>query len=220
MWQDLFDDLKHRGFVVIAVALDTAEAARPWIEAASPAYPALIDPEHRLAELFNFVNVPQATWIDEAGRIVRPPETAGAYEAFRYRNQETGTTPEAEMTKRDAARRIYYDAVRDWAANGADSPYVMSPAEIRANLDRPTAEIAEAHARFQLGVHLLGLGRGEEAARNMAEASRLHPESWAMWRQAAPRNVQGYAAGDDFWTRVQALGDQRYYPPPSIPGMP
>ena len=47
-----------------------ADAARPWIEAAAPSYPALIDRNHRVAELYNMVNVPQAVWIDETGTIV------------------------------------------------------------------------------------------------------------------------------------------------------
>lgn len=167
-----------------------------------------------------FHNVPQATWIDETGHIVRPPETAGAYEAFRYRDQATGETPAPEMTKRDAARRIYYEAVSDWAEKGAASKFALSPGAARAKLDRPSPETAEAHARFRLGAYLLAAGREDEAARQMAEASRLHPQSWAIWRQAAPRNPQGFAAGEDFWARVQALGEQRYYPPPEIPGMP
>ena len=220
MWQDLYDDIKDKGFTVIAVALDNAPDARPWIEAARPDYPTLIDAGHRLADLYNFVNVPQAAWIDEAGRMVRPPETAGAYEAFRHRNLETGETPEAELENRDTARRVYYAAVRDWAENGAGSRFVMSPEEARAGLARPTAAVAQAHAEFRLGAHLIELGREAEAARRMAEASRLHLDSWAIWRQAAPRNEQGFAAAADFWERVRALGDRRYYPPPAIPGMP
>ena len=55
-----------------------ADAARPWIEAAKPDYPCLIDRDHHVADLYNMVNVPQAVWIDEEGRIVRPPENAGS----------------------------------------------------------------------------------------------------------------------------------------------
>ena len=40
MWQSLVQELKDEGFTVLAIALDTAEAARPWIEAATPTYPA------------------------------------------------------------------------------------------------------------------------------------------------------------------------------------
>jgi L-ascorbate metabolism protein UlaG (beta-lactamase superfamily) len=55
---------------VLAVAMDQPDAARPWVEAAKPAYPCLIDRDHLLADLYHLVNVPQAVWIDERGRIV------------------------------------------------------------------------------------------------------------------------------------------------------
>src|SRR5215467_14622185 len=87
--------------MVIAVAMDSREAdALPWIEAAKPTYPTLIDREHRLADLYGVVNVPQAVWIDEAGRIVRPAEAAGAYEGFRRMNRTTREMPEdaAQLT--------------------------------------------------------------------------------------------------------------------------
>ena len=220
MWQDLYADLKDKDFTVVAVALDTAEAVKQWVEAAGVEYPALIDAEHRLADLYNFVNVPEAAWIDEAGRIVRPPETAGAYEAFRYRDRTSGETPADEMAKRDQARDTYYTAVRDWAEHGAESRFVMSPEDARAHMGKPTPEQAEAHAFFRLGAYLKARGRDAEAARHMARASDLHPASWAMWRQTAERNEMGFAAGEAFWERVDALGDGRYYPPPPMPGMP
>ncbi len=50
----------------------------------------------------------------------------------------------------------------------------------------------------------------------MAEASRLHPDSWSMWRQARDLEEVGKASGLDFWKRVQALGDRPYYPPPKL----
>ena len=74
MWQAIYDDLKDSGFTVIAVAMDDAEAARPWIEQADPGYPCLIDQDHLLAGLYHMVNVPQAAWIDEKGELVRPVE--------------------------------------------------------------------------------------------------------------------------------------------------
>ena len=57
----------------------------------------------------------------------------------------------------------------------------------------PDATIAEAHARFHLGRYLLREGREAEAQVQMAEASRLHPDSWAMWRQAAAKPVASSA---------------------------
>ena len=89
MWQSIYADLKDQNFAVIAIAMDSADAARPWIEAAKPTYPCLIDRDHHVADLYNMVNVPQATWIDEQGRIVRPPENAGSSDAFRHMDRVT-----------------------------------------------------------------------------------------------------------------------------------
>ena len=69
VWQALYEELKDHGFVVITVALDkSAHDARPWIEAARPAHPSLIDTRHALADLYNIVNVPTVLWIDSEGR--------------------------------------------------------------------------------------------------------------------------------------------------------
>ena len=89
MWQSLYVELKDRNFIVIAVALDEKQAARPWIEAAKPSYPCVIDREHHVADLYNITNVPQAAWIDEEGRIVRPPENAGSSDTFRHMDRVT-----------------------------------------------------------------------------------------------------------------------------------
>ena len=50
----------------------------------------------------------------------------------------------------------------------------------------------------------------------MAEASRLYPDSWSMWRQAADLDEVGKSSSPEFWKRVQALGDKPYYPPPKL----
>ena len=51
----------------------------------------------------------------------------------------------------------------------------------------------------------------------------LRPESWNIYRQAMNlREVgpMGFAADEDFFARVDALGSDRYYPPPDIDGFP
>jgi hypothetical protein len=78
--------------------------------------------------------------------------------------------------------------------------------------------MALADANFRLGIWMRRNGRAEEAAGFLAEASRLHPESWNIWRQAADKNETGLAAGPEFWDRVRALGDRPYYPPPDLSG--
>jgi hypothetical protein len=216
VWQSLFDALKDRHFTVLAVALDHADAARPWIEAAKPAYPCLIDREHHVADLYNLVNVPQAVWIDEQGCIVRPPETAGSTDGFREMDRKTFAVPDAVLAERNRVKAQYVNAVRDWVLNGAASANALSQAQAAARLQAPDDTRAEAHARFKLGQHLLRVGQVDEAKAQMAEASQLHPDSWAMWRQAADKDTRGLAAGPAFWARVDALGGKPYYPPADI----
>lgn len=212
MWQSLHESSRDQGFTVLAIALDDAGSARPWIEAAAPGFPCLIDREHRVAELYNLVNVPQAVWIDETGRMVRPPETAGSSDGFKGRDPVTNTLPEAVIERRARLKKAYFDAARDWARNGAASRHALSETEVRRRLQVPDAAIAEAHARFRLGQALLDEGREQEARAQFDQASRLHPDSWAIWRQHAARDARGFAAAPDFWARVDALGDKPYYP--------
>lgn len=220
MWQGLYDELKDRGFVIIAVALDSdVEAARHWFDLASPDYPVLIDRAHRLADLYNLVNVPQAVWIDETGRIVRPPETAGYYDSIRFMDMQTMTVPAEELEKGQHTRKIYLDAIRDWVENGEKSRHVMDAKAALSNMPATSGDTARAHVLFRLGQHLFDLGQTDEAKRHLAEASELHPDSWAIWRQAAEKNETGLATNRTFLERVAALGDKRYYPPPDMDGM-
>ena len=218
-WQALYAKLKHAGFMVVAVAMESrgAEQARPWIEQAKAEYWCLVDRDHRVAELYGMVNVPQSVWIDEAGRIVRPTETAGSTDHFRRMDLATRTLQPADQAARLAARQVYYDAIRDWVRSGK---HALDRERARAKLPRVTPEIALAHAHFRLGTYLRRHGELAAADRHLAEASRLHPESWNMWRQAADLEEVGRASSPEFWARVKALGDRPYYAPPEIPGFP
>ena len=215
MWQQLYSELKDNNFMVVAVAEESrgADHARPWIDQAKSDYWQLIDTEHRLEDLYNLVNVPQAIWIDEQGTIVRPPETAGSTDHFRRMDLKTRTMSPKDQEERLAARQAYMDAVRAWVTTGK---HTLAANAARANLPKVTPEVAEARARFRLGVWLRANGRAAEGDKQMAEASRLYPESWSLWRQAADLDEVGKASGPDFWKRVQALGDKPYYPPPKL----
>ena len=211
MWQQLFDSLSGKDFMIVAIAEESrgAEHARQWIEQASAQYWCLIDTEHRVADLYGMVNVPQAVWIDEAGRIVRPPENAGSTDHFRLMDRTTRTLAPEHVAARQAARAAYLDAVRDWVQTGR---YALPADAARERLPCITAEIALAQAHFRLGVWLRQHGREAEADAHFTEASRLHPDSWNMWRQAADLEEVGKASGDAFWRRVNALGERAYYP--------
>lgn len=201
--------------MVVAVAEESrgADHARPWIEQAKSTYWQLIDTDHRLEDLYNLVNVPQAIWIDEQGRIARPPETAGSTDHFRRMDLATRTMSPEDQAARLAARQAYLEAVRAWVATGR---HALPAVQARAGLPKVTPEIAEARARFRLGVWLRAHGRQAEGDAQMGEASRLHPDSWSLWRQAADLDEVGKASGPDFWKRVKALGDKPYYPPPKL----
>ena len=49
MWQALYEELKDKGFVVIAVSFDTRapDESRPYIEGANASHPSLLDPHFR-----------------------------------------------------------------------------------------------------------------------------------------------------------------------------
>jgi hypothetical protein len=221
VWQALYEELAAQNFIVIAVAMDSREGdALPWIEAAHPTYPTLIDREHLMAELFGVVNVPQAIWIDEAGRIVRPAEAAGAYEGFRKMNRETREMPDEVARLTTDAKATYLDAVKDWVRRGPESVHALPAESALAHLPALTEDMATAQAMFRLGQFLLRHGEQAEGHRWLGEASRRHPDSWCIWRQSAGVNDTGLAALPEFWERVDALGEKRYYLPVDMKGMP
>jgi tetratricopeptide (TPR) repeat protein len=159
-------------------------------------------------------------WIDEAGRIVRPAEPAGAYEGFRRMDRATREMPEEVARLTAQAKATYLDAIRDWARNGARSTHALAAAQARAHLPAMSEDAATAQALFRLAQALFRRGERDEAERWMREASRLHPESWCIWRQGAGVTELGLAAEPDFWARVDALGSKRYYAQVDMPGMP
>ena len=170
MWQGVYEELKDRGFVVVTVALDkSAEDARPWIEAARPTHPSLIDVRHVLAELYNIVNVPTIVWIDERGRIVRPNDVAFGADTFR------------QLTGLDSS--IHLSALRAWVRG--EKP-AFAPEAARAQQSLPTAADQMARAAFGLGQWLWSRGRQEAAVRQFERASELAPHDFTIRRGTMP----------------------------------
>jgi hypothetical protein len=149
-----------------------------------PTYPCLIDCDHVVAEHYGVVNVPTAVWIDEAGRIVRPPEPAGVSDGFRTMNTTTFEMPAEAAADNKRRRRIYVDALRDWIAKGAKSEHALLPEEVRWRMAGPTRSEALADAHFRVGAHLHRSGKPDAARPHLEEAVRLRPESWSFRRQA------------------------------------
>ena len=225
MWQELHRELSPRGLRIVTVALDTggAEAVRPWIAAARPEHPALIDRAHVVDELFGIANVPSGVWIDEAGTIVRPPETAYPRRPD-YQDRETPPDASAaeaaeiaEVRKLRTEAETYVAALRDWVEHGAESRFALAPEEVlRRSRPRPPEE-ARAAAHFELGQRLHRLGRAEDAVRHFREAYRLQPDNWTYKRQAwdllAPHQTPREVYGSDWLTDVRSIGAENYYPP-------
>lgn len=170
VWQALHEELGPKGFLPITVALDSgAEAARPFIERAAPTHPALIDPEHQVADLFNMINVPTMVWIDEEGRIVRPND------------QQFGTDMFVQLTGKPSAP--FLAALRAWVHEGRGA---LAPDDIRGQQLLPTAEQQLARAEFRLGWHLHRLGKTAAAERHFVRAAELAPTDWTIRRAQLP----------------------------------
>ena len=153
-------ELHPHGLEVVTVALDTggAEAARPWIEAAQPQHPSLIDQAHLLDALFGIVNVPSGVWIDEQGMIVRPPEPAYPRRARLPGQPHAGRRHAAPSASRSASsgscamrptRTSPRCAIGSRTARPAASRWRRTKS-LRRSRPRPLEE-ATAAAHFELG---------------------------------------------------------------------
>ena len=228
VWQALRTQLRPKGVEIVTVALDTggAEAARPWIEAAAPEHPSLIDAGHILDERFGVINVPNGVWIDERGMIVRPAEPAwpGSTPVLdMLKEPERADLPPASVEVRDqiAKMRIdpqrYLDMLLDWAEKGASSQYVLTPEQVIARSEPRSADGARAAAHFELGQHLHLAGDHLAAVPHFRESHRLQPSNWTYKRQAwnleSVDAVNAVSAYEGSWLAdVLAIGADNYYP--------
>ena len=210
VWQKLYAELQDQNFMLITVAMEsrgTKSAGGP-IRKSKATYTSLIDEDHLVADLYNMVNVPQAVWIDEEGRIVRPTEVPGFAISF-------------NLSKVRKARGMYLDAIRDWVRKGEQSEFVFSPEQVRARLPEFTSEIALAHANFHLGRHLWDHGDRNEAMKFLRTATELSPDSWNFFRQM--KNLQSIlgSSGPEFMIRARraSKAGKQYYAPPDMAAM-
>ena len=182
------------------------EASRPYIDAAQPGHPSLIDAWHRMDALFGVVNIPNVVWIEEQGMIVRPaepgwpPPVADGEAATRPqdalralprvgRAKTAPPPPEQRTTQRDLIgsgqdRAAYPDAIRDWVEKGAASAYALTPDQVVARSQPRDLGESEGAAHFELATHLWRAGDRAKAIAHFNECHRLQPENWTYKRQA------------------------------------
>lgn len=178
------------------MALDRSrEDVRPYIEKAAPTHPSLIDSEHRVADLYNIVNVSTVTWIDEEGRIVRP-------NAIEY-----GSNIFKQFHGKDAEPHL--EAVRKWVRDGV-VPVETSPAEARVM--PPTEDEQRARAEFTLAWHLHQAGLEEAAERHFVRAGELSSFDWTIRRGSMPIRGQNPMGPEFFalYKEWEAVGKPDY----------
>jgi hypothetical protein len=213
----------------VTVALDTdVEAARPFHEAAHPTHSSVVDPAHMLVGLFGMTNVPFAIWIDEDGTIVRPAEIAfaprpasGDGGAGSDQSELIAQLPERQrriieqMTVNMTDTDRYAAAVRDWAAHGAASPYVLDEDEVIERSRPRPREFGLAAAHFELAQHLHRAGFARDAVAHFQEAHRLDPTNWSYHREALSLvdPAWGQVYEREMLSEVEAVGPETFYPP-------
>ena len=137
----MYEELGDRGFVVISVALDrSADDVREYVAAAKATHPSLVDPEHRVADLYRIINVPTGVWIDERGRIVRPNDPVFGNDTF--------------VSMHGIPSGPHLEALRAWVTEGK-LPFA-DDAAIRARQVLPTPEeqLARAHRALAWHCHI------------------------------------------------------------------
>lgn len=108
-------------------------------------------------------------WIDEAGKIVRPPKI------------EYGTNLWQELTGADCEPHLA--AVREWVRTGVVG---MSESEATAGQVPPTWDEQLARAEFALAWHLHTAGETARAESHFSRADELAPHDWTIRRGSMP----------------------------------
>ncbi len=193
VWQRIYEEIDDPNFVLICVAEDTGgeAAAGPIFDAAAPTYVQVIDEDHLISSLFNFVNVPSAVWIDEEGRMVRIDE--GTYAKV----HEFGEGDQKIVFGTD----VYSTALKDWVARGVASEHVQSPQTVSGKIRRHSDDQLRADAAFRLGNLFRSHGQKEKAEQYWAMAEELNPDSVNFFRQNLTLTEEG-SAGATFQQRI------------------
>ncbi len=186
----------------MAAAQDSGgeEAAGRFYDQAEAGFTSLIDTQHTVTSLYGMVNVPTGVWIDEEGRIVRPPEVAYSKQ-MGFGSLVTGDDR-------------YAEALRDWVKNGAESAYVFGDGELRESLRLANPQRPLADATFKLAVYLQGQEATEAAGEHWRRAQELDPDNWNYHRQAW--SFEPGTAGQKWRAKYESLAGKPYYKPADL----
>lgn len=189
-WKQLADELEADGLDVVTVAIDEdPEAVRPW--AATADLPVAVDPEHRLSDVFGIVNVPSVVWLDEQGRVAKPPTIAPGDDQF------------LEFTK--VAAGDHHDALRRWVRDGT-VPATPAPAD--------DVDLRTARAERRLAAWLHRHGELDAAERHFQAAVAKAPMDFTIRRSSMPLRGQDPFGAEFFelWEEWSSAGRPGYTP--------
>ena len=171
MWQQLQEELAPYGLAVIAVAIDSdVESLREWA-ALAPELTVVVDRDYAVAERYGIVNVPATVWIDEAGNIVRPADTAMGDDRFRA------------FAHIDSA--VHHELLRRWVTTGERD---LDDAAVAELMERPSPELQQARLHRRIAVELHDRGDLDGAREHLAAAAALAPNDWVIRRGNMPMN--------------------------------
>lgn len=178
-WKALADELRTDGLDIVTVALDQdPESVRPWVQ---EGLTTAVDTEHRLSDVFGVVHVPTTVWLDEVGRVVKPPTVA------------PGDNRWQGFTKVEADR--HHEALRRWVRTGE-----LPGVDVATTDDRA---LRTARAERRLAAWLHRHGYAEQAERHFAAAVELAPLDFSIRRASMPLRGQ-----DPFGTAFFALWEE------------
>lgn len=187
-WKKLADELADDVQIVTVAMDEDVEAVRPWLQ---PDLPTVVDPEHRLSDVFGLVNVPSTVWLDEDGRVVKPPTIAPGDDQF------------LEFTQVDADR--HHDALRAWARGGG-APVVEDP------VDDEDLRLARTVRRLAAWLHRHG--HLELAEEQFEKAVALAPLDFSIRRASMPLRGKDPFGPEFFelWEEWNTAGRPGYQP--------
>ncbi|MCZ6679932.1 MAG: hypothetical protein O7E52_22085 [Candidatus Poribacteria bacterium] len=162
-----------------------AEVARPWHEVAKAEYLTLVDQKNVLGNLYNLKAIPYGIMIDEFGRLVKGPFS------INVGNEET------------------IALLEKWLSEPSYNEVLIREAGPPQETDDP--KVAEADARFQLGLVLLDIGKTAEAMVEWRKALALDPDNWIIHKQiwAVEHPDKFYEGSVDYgWQKQQLEAEQ------------
>ena len=153
---------------------------RPWHDAADADFVTLVDSQNSFGTRYNLKAIPYGVMIDEAGRLVKPPFNVNV------KNQKHLARLEKWLSDPD------YNTMLLREMKPSNTPVVKTN--------------AEAAARFQLGLVLLGNGKKDEAMTEWRKALALDPQNWIIHKQiwAVEHPDKFYNGNVDYgWQKTQ-----------------